>query len=170
MKVLDDIVQQRLPRLAETRWMFNIRTINAIYENKEALIECLDKISHIQNTDHTIRREPTGLLALLEDVNFLFLLEFFHRIMPHADILFKMLQQRNIDAIKAKHRLTSFQTTVKIIRNVSVDSMEEGILESLHVPLRKRRREEHRTSEAKEVCDAIISHINDRFAFTNHLV
>ena len=169
-KVLDDIVQQRLPRLAQTRWMFNIRTVNAVYENKEALIECLDEISHLPNIDDTTRRESCGLLAHLEDEQFLYWLEFFHRIMPHADILFKMLQQRNIDAVKVNHCITSFKLTIETIRNTGVDSMEKRLQETAHIPPRKRRREEHRTSEAKEVCDAIICHINDRFAFTNHLV
>ena len=169
-KVLDSIVQQRLPRLAQTRWMFNIRTVNAVYENKEALIDCLDEICCTANIDDTTRRESAGLLAHLEEPTFLYWLEFFHRVMPHADILFKMLQQRNIDAIKTKHCISSFKTTIENIRNTSVDAIEEKLRETVQCPPRKRRREGHRTSEAKEVCDAIISHVNDRFAFTNHLV
>ena len=48
--------------------------------------------------------------------------------------------------------------------------MKEMLKKTEHVPPHKRRRQEHRTLKAKEVCNAIICHVNDSFAFTDHLV
>jgi len=45
--VLDDIVGSRLPRAVQTRWNFNIRMVNTLYEHRESLIECMENIVSI---------------------------------------------------------------------------------------------------------------------------
>nr|CAH7759138.1 unnamed protein product [Callosobruchus chinensis] len=33
--VLEEIVKRKLPRVAATRWNYNIRTVSTVYENRE---------------------------------------------------------------------------------------------------------------------------------------
>jgi hypothetical protein len=42
--VLEDVVKRRLPKVATTRWNYNIRTVNTVFENREALIECFAEL------------------------------------------------------------------------------------------------------------------------------
>jgi hypothetical protein len=41
---LDKLVGVRLPRAVQTRWNFNIRTVNIVYEYRDEIMECIDKI------------------------------------------------------------------------------------------------------------------------------
>ncbi|XP_025420998.1 uncharacterized protein LOC112691074 [Sipha flava] len=42
--ILDEIVGACLPKTVQTRWNFNIRTVNMVYEHRDTLIECMEKI------------------------------------------------------------------------------------------------------------------------------
>jgi len=42
--MLDEIVSVRLPKSIQTRWNFNIRTINIVHGHKEDLIICMDEV------------------------------------------------------------------------------------------------------------------------------
>ncbi|XP_049956318.1 zinc finger MYM-type protein 1-like isoform X1 [Schistocerca serialis cubense] len=171
--VLDRVVQTSLPRIAATRLVFNIQTVNTIRENKESMIECLGEITLSDRVDDKTRRESYGLLSNLKNPEFLFWLEFFHRIMPHADILFRKLQQQNVEAITARQYLLEFEDVITRIRNTAIEEISfatEEISSSCEEQIQKKRKSETKVENAKEVCDAIISHMNERFSFTDHLV
>ncbi|XP_076038863.1 zinc finger MYM-type protein 1-like [Oratosquilla oratoria] len=84
-----------IPRPSSTRWNFNIRTINRVHEHLQPLKNCLTGIKSTSNTDQTIA-EATGILKYLNDDNFKFLLELFHQIMPHVEIIYNQMQSREI--------------------------------------------------------------------------
>ncbi|KAL4122795.1 hypothetical protein QTP88_015070 [Uroleucon formosanum] len=63
--VLDDLVGNRLPRAVQARWNFNIRMVNKVYEHKESLIECMEKIISISLQNSTIN-QATGLKISLD--------------------------------------------------------------------------------------------------------
>ncbi|XP_008188288.1 zinc finger MYM-type protein 1-like [Acyrthosiphon pisum] len=96
--VLDDIVGSRLPRAVQTRWNFNIRTVNTVDEHRESLIECMEKIINISLQNSTIN-QATGLKRLLTDATFIFWLTIFHKIMPHVDCLYNVVQAKNTYAV-----------------------------------------------------------------------
>ncbi|PSN38900.1 hypothetical protein C0J52_20073 [Blattella germanica] len=105
--------------------------------------------------DDVTRRESSGLLANLNDAEFLFWLEFFHRIMPHADILFKELQQRNLNPEKAKSYVLEFENVVNNIRNSAVDYISSSYKQNEGNP-RKKRKATNKSSDTKDVCDVMI--------------
>lgn len=56
VSVLDEVVGIRLPRVLQT---FNIRTVNTVFEHREDLTICMDKI--IEKSLHTkIINQATG--------------------------------------------------------------------------------------------------------------
>ena len=44
--------------------------------------------------------------------------------MPHADILFKQMQMRDIDVISVKNNIQSFNNNIQKIRNATLESAE----------------------------------------------
>lgn len=153
LAALDEFVNRRIPRPSSTRWNFNIRTVNTVFENKNNLIKCFEKLQSTSTTDKTIQ-SSTGLLSLMKNETFLFWLELFHKIMPNVEILYNQFQSRNIDAYKVQKVLNEFYNSISTIRNSNLcDSTSPS-----------------KRMESKEVCDHICEESKQRFAFTCHLI
>lgn len=66
--VLDTIVlQRRLPRGSSTRWNSSSRVVNTAYEQKSAILECLQVNADVEVNKGAIR-QTTGLINYLNDV------------------------------------------------------------------------------------------------------
>ena len=152
---------------SSTRWNFKSRTVNAVYENKEALLNCMKKLETSSQSTTTVQ-EARGLRFNLMDEDFLFWLEFFHRVMPHLEILYMQIQSRQIDSIKAKKAVDAFRMAVHNIRD-SIDSMPIELDRDCSGREKRRRFENHRVSDAKEVCDRITVEVSSRFQSSSHL-
>ncbi|CAH2010198.1 unnamed protein product [Acanthoscelides obtectus] len=65
-----------MPKVAPTRWNYNIRTVSAVFENRESLIDCFRELEN--KCDKTITsKEAYGLRRALEDSDFIFFFDFF---------------------------------------------------------------------------------------------
>lgn len=113
--ILDQVVTRRLPRASATRWNFNSRLVNTVSENRALLIECFEAIKS-SGFDQITVREASGYIRMLQDEDFVFFLSIFHNIMPHVDILYQQLQQRDIDAVLIQRALQRFTGSVQAIR------------------------------------------------------
>lgn len=164
--VLDKIVQARPPRAAVTRWSFQSRTVNCIYENKDKILECLETII-INASDSKTTNEASGLINFLNNDNFQFWLEVFHLIMPHVEIFFNEVQTRGATVTYIYKCQESFEHEMHKVREKIDNVTTTGVL------LRPSRNVtvpgDRRSVAAKEVCDTIISQVKDRFQFTGHL-
>ena len=184
---LKDYCKRRIPRAAATRWNFNSRTVSCVYENKYALKRFFKSVTDGESGedmddgnesvhfdwDNTTVREACGLLKWLEDEEFLFFLEFFHRLMPDIDLLYSKLQTRSISVDEVTNQLGEFKTSIRGVRenvdNITigdVDRVDEGA-ETQH----KRRKFDVGQVKAacKEACDTIIVQASDRFQSLGHL-
>ncbi|CAL7937392.1 unnamed protein product [Xylocopa violacea] len=142
-----------IPRPSSTKWNFNIRTINRVYENLQPLKNCLTEIQLTSNADQTIAK-ATGILKYLNDDNFKFWLELFHQIMLHVGIIYNQMQSREISVCKVNECITNFQTAILELRSSKYCENPSKTL----------------MAEAKEVCDCICVDIMGRYSFTTHLV
>ena len=70
MAVLDEVVG-RVPRASTTRWNFKSRTVNTVYEHRESLIECMEKIA-ITSKQIVAINQATALSRMLQDSVFVF--------------------------------------------------------------------------------------------------
>lgn len=164
-----DEVSQRIPRPSGTRWNFKSRTVNTVFENKEALLKCF-KLLQKREKNHSTVQASTGLIKLMQDRKFLFFLDFFHVLMPHVDVLYNQLQSKNVDAVKARSAIAEFDKAVLSVR----ETLPSGIESIQDDPPTNRSKKEITVKnklcrEAKEVCDTISFQANERFKFTNHL-
>ncbi|XP_031425812.1 zinc finger MYM-type protein 1-like [Clupea harengus] len=168
--VLDEAVAHRLPTASNVRWNFHSRAVNTVFEHRDDLMECFERIRASGGFDDKTSQEAGGHIRLLEDPDFNFFLQLFHRIMPHVDILYAKLQERNIDSVHINRCLQQFQEEIQKIR----DSIHALVVEenSGSEQPRKRRavKEDELRRIAVEVCDTILGHTRERFAFKDHLI
>ena len=160
MAVLEEIAHRRIPGSSATRWNFKSRTVRAVFELKDSLIECCNKLE--SSNSAITGSAASGIKRMLLDSNFLFWLEFFYKVMPRVDILFAQLQSSSVDAVRAASHLTAFSGAIQQVRdNLSPASMYTETL--------KRRCDDGKIRDAKEVCDLIFVQCQERFRFTGHL-
>nr|CAH7765391.1 unnamed protein product [Callosobruchus chinensis] len=99
---------------------------------------------------------------MLQDSKFVFWLIVFHRILPHADILYNQLQKTVTDPVQIHTAITCFEDSIKKERN-NIETIESEITDNYVVQSKRRRMNENpyisRTVAAKEVCDTIITHV-----------
>ncbi|XP_051985508.1 zinc finger MYM-type protein 1-like [Xyrauchen texanus] len=164
--ILDQTVARRLPRASSTRWNFNSRVVNTVYENRDDLIQCFEAIrtGSLGSFDQPTVREASGYVRMLHDEDFIFFLWLFHKIMPHVDTLYQKLQKKDIDAVFIKRALDSFTNSVQAIRDSSQQQLQ--VATGARRP-RTSLREEEKQRLSEEVCDTILE---ARFSFTVHLV
>jgi hypothetical protein len=89
---------------------------------------------------------------MLNDKHFLFWLSYFHRIMPHVDLLYDQLQSHSANTTTAHSALGNFCNAVSTIRNeisLTSDISEEP------PEFKKLKRNEDLTILAKEACDTV---------------
>lgn len=170
--VLNQLVQKRIPHGAPTRWNFNIRTVNMVFEHRESLIECMERIEDSFN-NHTVCSAASSIRRILLDKNFIFWLSFFHRVMPHVDVLFNELQKRQTDPVEINKKIEIFEQNVMSIRNAIPELVSQASsLCTESFPSRRNRKNDskldHRIA-AIEICDVILNCAKDRFEFKNHL-
>ncbi|XP_031357512.1 uncharacterized protein LOC116181298 [Photinus pyralis] len=121
VSILDKIVGKKIPRSIPTRWNFKSRTVNVVFEHREALIDCMDEIQNTLTENNTTINKATAIKRMLEDKIFIFWLTFFHHVMPHVDILYNHLQKRTIDAANVKDVVAQFERNIAKIREASID-------------------------------------------------
>ena len=97
MAVLDEVAHRRIPRSSATQWNFKSRIVQTFYELSDALLECCSVLE--ESLSESTRNGASGIKRMLKDVDFLFWLNFFNKVMPHVDILFGQLQSTSIDAV-----------------------------------------------------------------------
>lgn len=176
-KVLDSVMaKRRIPKTSSTRWNFNSRLVQTVYENKEELTECFRQISTSGEFNAISVREATGLLALLEtNESFLYWLRLFFKIMPNVDTLYAQLQKRETDPLQVSANIDQFQKAISMIRNnLDVetdycDAESSSSFKSARVKSGSDRGSTHIVL-AKEVCDIVTVQVKERFSFSGHLL
>ena len=158
MAALENIAGHRIRRPSATRWNFKSRTVNAVNEMKNALIECwcILEASNSRDTGSA----AAGIKRIVSDPEIEFWLEFFSEVMPHVDIMFSQFQSRNIDATKANEIVKAITSWVQKVRD------EWDAFTLPHEQMR-RKFDIDRSVAAKEICDVIMLQCKTRFSFIN---
>ena len=187
MAALKMCCQRRLPKSGATRWNFHSRTVSSICENRDSLVECLTMIKNgehfstaenendeeVFKWDSKTISEASGLLNWLNDEEFMFFLRFFHKVMPNVEILYDVLQSREISVDMVSNALNSFTTAIKNIRhNISSGSQSTQVQEESTSSTSKRRKVSEASLRAAciEACDVINVQAEARFSSVGNLI
>lgn len=163
---LAEATQRRIPRPPAVRWNFKSRTVNAVWETREALLQCMDHIRTQPGWDAVTISEAYGLSKKLRDRAFMQLLEFFSLLMPEVDVLYNTLQKRTIDAPGINSALCRFKENVQKMRQ-QTDALAATTHDGTDEP---GRRVSSTAPVMKEACDTVISQVEQRFSQSDHLI
>lgn len=156
----------------QTRWNFNIRTVNTVYEHRDNLITCIEKIADTPYQT-TIINHATGIKRLLSDENFIFWVTIFHNIMPHIDCLYNSVQSKNTEPVQINNSVNIFIKEIKKIRNnMSMICLNVSKDSDMIYSMKRKTTEDTKTTKkhnAIEVCDILITQTIDRLSFSKHL-
>lgn len=166
--VSDRVVGKRIPRVSATRWNFQSRTVNTVFEHREVLIECMEETPLTSKQPaNTIK---AGALAwLLHGTKFAFWLSVFHKLIPHVNVLYNQLQLTYADASRIKSKVANFITEIDK-ENMNVLTKQVTELHNKGSCKRSRLNEDfhvRRKTAAKDTCDMIKSQIQTRYLYFN---
>jgi hypothetical protein len=169
---LDEIVRARFPSVAPTRWQYNNRLVEMVYNHKDDLTKLFNFILENDiNFDAETKYCAKGFLKNLNDFEFNFLLEIFHCVLPKAEILFKILQTKSCDIMFCDGEV---QNLKKFLAGMREDFESLWVkmkdFESNHNATRSKKRmkiDNNETSYRRlyyEIIDNLIVNIEDRFS------
>ena len=161
--VLRLICEKKLPRAVETRWNFQSRVVQSVFEIRNNLIDTFDHIMQDGNFDDISIREANGLKKLLQQYKFVYWINFFNILLHHTDILYNTFQNISTTAVSASNSVTVFLKAVQDVRN-KTESFFDPVLTSRT----SRTDKENLPVIAKEVCDLTSINITDRFEKADH--
>lgn len=96
----DEVVKMRLPRSPPTKWDFNSKIVETVFEHREDIIEPMQMIlKESKNASIATINQASGYIAILTRQNFIFWLDLFYRVMPYVEELFAKFQTKEIDSI-----------------------------------------------------------------------
>lgn len=165
--ILDETVGKRIPHGSATRWNFKSRTINTVFEYRDELMKCVEKIES-SSKQAIVINQAGAIRRMLEESVFVFWLTVFHNIMPHVEVLYNQLQKTSTDAAQIRKHVNTFQQSIEKER----ETMDTVIMKIPETEQPRKRKTENihinRTVAAKEVCDIIATQMKERFSFVTH--
>lgn len=176
---LEQEVKKRFPSVAPTRWNYNSRLVETVFENKRNILQLLECIiDNGEKWDADTYSSARGFYATFQDLSFNFLIHFFSVIFPFSDSLFEVMQKKGYDIGYCSHRIEQFLKHLEKLREGFDDfwAKFEGDfgrmadLENSSQP-KKRQRTDSVSSDPKtcyrrlyfEIIDTIKTKINQRF-------
>ncbi|CAH1115412.1 unnamed protein product [Psylliodes chrysocephalus] len=176
-RALDIHVQKRFPKVAPTRWNYNGRLVQTVFQYRDSLIQFFQDVWDNKETwdAETVTAAKGYLHWLKQNFDFNFLLNIFAEIFPFTDILFDMLQTKSNDIGFCIKQIDDFKNKM----NKKRDQFEHFWNKTQNIglePERKRIRIDNvgdrETSYRRlyaDIFDNILQHMNSRFQNFNEL-
>lgn len=157
---------RKLPRVVQTRWVYNSRTVNVIFSELENLVELFnDMIENQTKWDGETLSAARMYLFTLQDFEFNYFLEIFNKIFVQTDILFNIIQSKITDIGCCVKKIGDFQTFLDELYN-ETDRIYERSAITCGEPKRKRNVNDPKTHYRRifrEIVDNIKCEISDRY-------
>lgn len=100
-------MKKRFPKVAPTRWNYNSRLVETVYEYKFELNTMFQNIiENPDNWDNETYFAARGFLSVLQDFNFNFLLAVFKDLFSVTTVHFDILQTKSNDISFCIHKVT----------------------------------------------------------------
>lgn len=138
--LLKEIADRRMPGVSETRWHYHSRIINVIFNCRLDMINTFNSIlDNTQSWDSESLSLADCFLSKLENMQFCFLLHVLSDIFHKTDVLFNLLQSKQIDIEVANREIDSFNSWLANDFINNFDFIYDSVQE-FNEPPRQRRR------------------------------
>ncbi len=148
------------------RWNFNSRLVGTVHDKRAELVTLFQHIlDHAEDFDHDTVHCASGHLSQLKSFDFCFFLFAFICIFDFADVLFRILQNKNLDVQFTLARIADFYQILEDERG-KFDAIYERTAEAAGQPSAARGRIDVRAPYRQlhtVLIDSIITQIRNRF-------
>ena len=177
-EALDSEVKKRFPSLVATRWNYNSRLLETVYEYRKEINNVLKSMSeNADKWDTETVITAAGLISKLQDFNFNFLLVIFSLIFPHSDTLFQVLQKKAFDINFCVSKIENFTAHLTRLREdfdsiwdkteMAISHIDNDLLPSKRRKLETISGQDNKMSYRRlffEIIDVIKSNVSHRFS------
>ena len=106
---LDAEMSKRFPSVAPTRWNYNSRLVETVYEHRDDIVRLMTSlIDNADKWDNETICSARGLRSICLDFDFNFFLALFSQIFPETDVLFQILQKKIYDIAFCQNKIENF--------------------------------------------------------------
>ncbi len=165
-KLLDEFCERWLPRVSQVRWNFNSRLVGTVHDKRAELVTLFQHIlDHAEDFDRDTVHCASGHLSQLKSFDFCFFLFAFISIFDFADVLFGILQNKNLDVQFTLARIADFYQILEDERG-KFDAIYERTAEAAGQPSAARGQTDVRAPYRQlhtALIDSIITQIRNRF-------
>lgn len=150
VNVLKNYSNKKVPRPTETRWTSRCKLVAHMYNNLKDVVKALEELYEEADGSNEIQ----NILNNVSNPNFKYWLDFYNKIMPHAEILFQQMQKRQIDVNTIQININSFKRTIFKAR----------------LTLGKHKHSSKALqAEANKVLNTVLEAFEERYKFKGHL-
>lgn len=111
---LKDFMAAKIPSVCKTKWSYNSRLIKIVELNYEAICACLAEIYIEQaNFDADTVTTARGLHGFLMEFDTIFLLKTFVEIFAQTDVLYQVLQSKELDILCCVESVKKCETAIR---------------------------------------------------------
>lgn len=152
---LQEFMETKLPSVCKTKWSYNSRMIKVVDINYDAICACLLEIYMGENEfDADSCTAARGLHGFLMEFNTVFLLKIFAKIFSHTDVLYQILQTKELDIVECVRNVKVCQASIKedhfssILKEATIVTAEEKV----------------DMSSCRQLYDAVIEKVSDEMS------
>lgn len=116
---LNEVIKKKIPTAAPSRWEYNGRVVQTIFDLKNDLIYFLENLLENEHSwDGEAALQSRGLLHILNDKEFIILLYFFNKFFPQSEVLFQILQKKTNDIQYCILQISKFKISITdVVKN-----------------------------------------------------
>ncbi|CAH1101609.1 unnamed protein product [Psylliodes chrysocephalus] len=157
---------KKLPRVVQTRWAYNSRTVNVIFSELTNLKDLFnDMLENQSNWDGETLAAARMYLFTLEDFEFNYFLEIFNVIFAQTDVLYSIIQCKLSDIGYCIKKIENFKAFLENLFT-EFEKIYAKCANTYGEPKRKRNMSDVKTHYRRifrEIVDNIKSEIDDRY-------
>lgn len=159
-------VEAKIPNVCKTKWAYNSRLVNVVNDNYRGVLTCLGDLylgdSDFDGDTCTLAR---GLHGFLLDFETIFLLKVFAAVFSFTDVLYSVLQHKDLDAIECMKHVRLCRNEIELLK--SINSFEGTYYASIDVhgdddKLRKKSKSYYQTLY-ETIIHRILKELDSRF-------
>lgn len=115
---LKKFMEAKIPNVCRTKWAYTSRMANIVQENYTEILTCLGEIFlGDSDWDSDTCALARGLHSAMLEFNFVFQLEIFGAIFAHTDVLYGVLQKKELDMIECNKNVQSCRENIQKLKN-----------------------------------------------------
>ena len=116
-ETLKQFMETHIPNVCKTKWSYNSRMIKIIDSNYAAINECLGEIYLGDSVfDAETCTTARGLHAFMLEFNTVFLLKLFANIFAHTDVLYQILQTKELDVVECLRNVKACLASIEELK------------------------------------------------------